>query len=569
MEMMQLFVNLVGLWCLGVGESAYDSSVANILLHYSGASYCLNNGIISPDEFLSHWDCDSCAVIKKSCISQIHGVMNTGINKNLASPPTEAMALVSFDKCLNAFVVAFKGTDDATSAFTDMSVSLKNVIPYAPESSCDSCKVHGGFQDAYDYIREMVMSSLRDTIKTELQLTKNGFSNDGGHKLYITGHSLGGAMATLLFHDIIEDNIYFETIGDVLQFDLVSIYTFGSPRVGNKEFVSEYGTLMEDCSDVYISTCESFRITYGQDGVTQLPPLSLTNYLHVPHELYYPEFTAVPSTNDWISATPIDCNDSPSAEDTGTCINSFIQFNTNLFEHHSQYFNSDRYSQCTSQTACELLGTKPFCNANKQMAECSLRSDDWYVGGFKKCIIGKQVRCCDLSAQNTLDMTPNPELTIVSTYYNSYKVAPPVTWTEANNICKNKVGTALATIVDTTQLHDALSLFNKVLSQPDRQPWVGLMKSGNQWCWISLNSDGDPTCDYFEDFDNFSIDVLYPLKLLQFFNYRVFHQQQLSEEIQYMTINMMGKLVPQHSSYVTNWVICNRLNSPQPWRTEL
>lgn len=45
-------------------------------------------------------------------------------------------------------------------------------------------------------------------------------------KVYLTGHSLGGALSVLIAAELYED------------FDLGEVYTFGEPRVGNKQMAS-------------------------------------------------------------------------------------------------------------------------------------------------------------------------------------------------------------------------------------------------------------------------------------------------------------------------------------------
>ena len=55
-------------------------------------------------------------------------------------------------------------------------------------------------------------------------------------KVMCTGHSLGGAVATLAAHDIV-------TFCGVAP-ERISCYTFGCPRVGNHAFAAEYDTVV-------------------------------------------------------------------------------------------------------------------------------------------------------------------------------------------------------------------------------------------------------------------------------------------------------------------------------------
>jgi predicted lipase len=76
----------------------------------------------------------------------------------------------------------------------------------------------------------------------------------------VVGHSLGAALATLF---VMENDLK-------RKFDIVSLCTFASPRVGNMEFVHLFNKLPLD----------SWRIVNTSDVVPRLPP-------HVPIVLDY------------------------------------------------------------------------------------------------------------------------------------------------------------------------------------------------------------------------------------------------------------------------------------------
>ena len=71
-----------------------------------------------------------------------------------------------------------------------------------------------------------------------------------GYSLYITGHSLGGALAVIATKELDRDT-------------LAACYTFGSPRVGNEEFGEEIRAPI-------------YRIVNAADGVPRVPPSLLT-----------------------------------------------------------------------------------------------------------------------------------------------------------------------------------------------------------------------------------------------------------------------------------------------------
>lgn len=82
------------------------------------------------------------------------------------------------------------------------------------------------------------------------------------YKLVITGHSLGGAVATLAAAVFRKQGLE------------LTLYTFGSPRVGNEalaKYISASGT--------------NFRVTHLNDPVPRLPPLTL-GYRHIEPEYH-------------------------------------------------------------------------------------------------------------------------------------------------------------------------------------------------------------------------------------------------------------------------------------------
>ncbi|WP_437522443.1 hypothetical protein WME79_31635 [Sorangium sp. So ce726] len=89
--------------------------------------------------------------------------------------------------------------------------------------------------------------------------------------LYITGHSLGGAMAALAAAELFEDEAH-EDIRDVVR----GIYTYGQPRIGDEVFARR-------CQDAYGRLL--FRHIHANDLVPMFPPLSTGRFDHFGHEL--------------------------------------------------------------------------------------------------------------------------------------------------------------------------------------------------------------------------------------------------------------------------------------------
>lgn len=85
--------------------------------------------------------------------------------------------------------------------------------------------------------------------------------------LYITGHSLGAALATLMAARLAQDKVY----------GVHAVHTFGSPRVGDAEFARAYEAALGHCT---------FRVVNGEDLVTRVPPGAL-HYEHVGQVVYF------------------------------------------------------------------------------------------------------------------------------------------------------------------------------------------------------------------------------------------------------------------------------------------
>jgi hypothetical protein len=128
--------------------------------------------------------------------------------------------------------IVFRGTKTVKEWISNMGIGLKEYpLP-------DYGSVHEGFLQLYCSIRPAIIESLS-------QLGGRG-------RLYIAGHSLGAALATLALPDI-------EASAKV---KIDALYTFGSPRAGDDAFVRafnrDYGR-------------RSFRIANTSDIVTQVP----------------------------------------------------------------------------------------------------------------------------------------------------------------------------------------------------------------------------------------------------------------------------------------------------------
>ena len=138
-------------------------------------------------------------------------------------------------------VLAFRGTEvtKKTDIVTDAKALKVSVI---------EGRVHRGFLDGYNSVRDDILEALKKV---------------QGLPIYITGHSLGAALATVATN-YLEDEVI---EGLPLRDQIAACYTFGSPRVGNKEFDREFKAAI-------------YRVVNTTDIVTVVPLLAM-GYIHI------------------------------------------------------------------------------------------------------------------------------------------------------------------------------------------------------------------------------------------------------------------------------------------------
>ena len=107
-------------------------------------------------------------------------------------------------------------------------------------------------------------------------LTQPHLQGDGGEpplEVVITGHSLGGAIATLAAAEM-------ELVDADSRYRVSRLYTFGSPRVGNANFASWFANNTR--------AMDAFRVVHNKDAVPHLPFID-QGYHHTRYEVFYDE----------------------------------------------------------------------------------------------------------------------------------------------------------------------------------------------------------------------------------------------------------------------------------------
>ncbi|KAJ4967692.1 hypothetical protein NE237_014393 [Protea cynaroides] len=184
----------------------------------------------------------------------------------LDNTSTDTQVAIWRDTPQKRLVVAFRGTEQVKwkDLRTDLMLAPTGLNPERLGGDFkQEVQVHSGFLSAFDSVRTRIMSLIKEAI---------GFV-DGAevlHKwhIYVTGHSLGGALATLLALEL--------SSGQLAKCGAISVtmYNFGSPRVGNKKFAEIYNEKVKD----------SWRVVNHRDIIPTVP--RLMGYCHVANPVY-------------------------------------------------------------------------------------------------------------------------------------------------------------------------------------------------------------------------------------------------------------------------------------------
>mmetsp|Transcript_138565 Transcript_138565/g.351208 ORF Transcript_138565/g.351208 Transcript_138565/m.351208 type:complete len:396 (-) Transcript_138565:367-1554(-) len=152
-----------------------------------------------------------------------------------------------------ACVVAFRGTDSVNGWGQNLASVFLTELPGCSHQG-ETCRVGAGFLQNYQAIAEAVRAQL-----SAIGCVKST-------PMFVTGHSLGGALATLAMFDL-------ERLG----YNLAKAYTFGQPRVGDVAFAGAFHEAM--------ASTPVHRVTRADDPFVYMP--ARDPFHHVGTEVYY------------------------------------------------------------------------------------------------------------------------------------------------------------------------------------------------------------------------------------------------------------------------------------------
>lgn len=161
-------------------------------------------------------------------------------------PGTDVTGYVALDHTNKLVVVAFRGSASIENWLTNLDFKAVKT------DLCTDCTAHGGFWQSWVDARPGVLAAI-----------KKASASAPTYKIVASGHSLGGAIATLATAQLRNEKRD------------VALYTFGAPRVAGSK-LSEY---------ISAQPGGNFRVTNWNDPVPRLPPFFL-DYTHITPEYY-------------------------------------------------------------------------------------------------------------------------------------------------------------------------------------------------------------------------------------------------------------------------------------------
>jgi len=269
----------------------YDVNLSEFMLDMSNAAYCDYGAVLD-------WSCSSCVfhgnytIIKDEYglpeVSVFDGVVggfgkvqDYGTQAFVAAMPAGTIA--GMDK--TGIVVSFRGSDKIINAIED--IEFAKLVPDGyVYSQCPDCKVHSGFYEAWLSVAQKVCDAVHNLKKAHPEAD-----------IYVTGHSLGAAMAVLAAVHL----NYWESL------PVQYLYTYGQPRVGNSAFVDYFHNGTRDNCNANTTV---YRIVHWKDPIARGPPqgLGLEGYMHTSVEVFYDENSSAHKACDFSGEDPT-CSD--------------------------------------------------------------------------------------------------------------------------------------------------------------------------------------------------------------------------------------------------------------------
>lgn len=235
----------------------------------------------------------------------------------------ECYAYTAVSHARRLIVLAYRGTvtNKGNSQIYDeiVSVLLKPKVSFLIGG-----EVQNYFKQAFDKLSPCVFQSISELV-----------SQFPDYNVIVTGHSLGGAIASLSAAALVHKGI---VTGNKL-----SLYTFGMPRVGDKGYAFNHDKLLNS----------SWRVVHARDVVAHLPTCNLLFSCRVTTNGPYHHRTEIfyPDDKMTTSSRYIQCEGNEDDRCSNSVVSKDVCFPGNglneCFDYHKKYFDVPVGTYCS------------------------------------------------------------------------------------------------------------------------------------------------------------------------------------------------------------------------------
>jgi|SaaInl47_10m_RNA_FD_contig_51_644650_length_1034_multi_7_in_0_out_0_1 hypothetical protein len=229
---------------VAVTSATYDEKLMHFYAELAGAAYKDRADILA-------WNCSHCV---DSTVEVAPGGVRVLEIDELDGDNNATQVIVAKFKNESACFVSFRGSSNVQNWIRNLQIdTTEPSVGNFPE--CPGCQIHSGFLAIWTNARDDVVNAL-------------GEVGCSGGDVYVTGHSLGAALAHLAMFTLKSEG-----------FNIRHSFSFEAPRVGDMTFRKAFSAYFGGSTPVW-------RLTHDRDPVVHLPP-QLLGYEHVATEVFY------------------------------------------------------------------------------------------------------------------------------------------------------------------------------------------------------------------------------------------------------------------------------------------